>query len=121
MASLFSGAHWRIAQCRICLERDASSGIIPATAQLDVDGCYVAVARVLDEASVEIEAAGARLDGEERFVEQFVGECLLLTQGMFRAMYTERSPRALCRVADRLGARAVGLREHLWARLERVA
>ena len=70
--SSFASARRRIEQCRICLERDASSGIIPAPAQDEVDRCYLAVATILDEARVEIEAAGPRLHRDEEFREQFV-------------------------------------------------
>ncbi len=121
MVSSFVVARRRIAQCRICLERDASLGIIPAAAQADVDRCYLAVATILDDARVEIEAAGPRLDRDGMFREEFIGGCLVLAQCMFRAMYREACPLALRRVAGCLCAQARGLKGYLWARLERVA
>ena len=119
--SSFASARRRIEQCRICLERDASSGVIPAPAQDEVDRCYLAVATILDEARVEIEAAGPRLHRDEEFREQFVGRCLLLARWMFRAMYTEACPLTLSRIAVRLRARTCGLKKYLWVRLERAA
>ncbi len=121
MVSSFVVARRRIAQCRICLERDTSLRLIPAAAQDDVDRCYLAVATILDDARVEIEAAGPRLDRDVVFREEFIGGCLLLVQCMFCAMYRETCPLALRRVAGCLCAQARGLKEYLWARLERVA
>ena len=119
--SSFAGARRRIEQCRICLEQDTSSGIIPAPAQDEVDRCYVAVATILDEARVEIEAAGPRLHRDGEFREQFVRGCLLLTRCMFRAMYTEPCPLALRWVAVGLRGQTRGLKKCLWVRLERAA
>ena len=120
MVSSFVGARRRIAQCRICLERDASLGIIPVASQ-DDDRCYLAVATILDDARVEIKAAGPRLDRDGMFGEEFIGGCLVLAQCMFRAMYKEACPLALRRVAGCLCAQARSLKGYLWARLERVA
>lgn len=121
MVSLFAGARRRVEQWRICLERDVNSGIIPAQAQNEVDRCYVTVALLLDEASVEMEAVGSLSHRDEERGAQFVEGCLSLAQRMSGATYSEACPLALRRAAARLCAQARDLRRDLWVWLECVA
>ena len=109
----------RLAQHRICLERDTAAGIIPRPAFAAIDGCYDDLMRLLETARVELEAVGPALEPE--FVGLFVGGCARLDRQMFAAMYRSGPAAELSALAARLRREARTLREHLWLRLGRVA
>ncbi len=121
VASSLTSARKFIAQCRIYLDCDVGTGLIAVAARDDVDRCYVAVADLLDEACVEIEAADPRLDGGGLLLQRLIGACVLLALCAFCAMYMEDCPQALRGIARRVRADAHRLRKQLWLRLEHAA
>jgi hypothetical protein len=109
----------RIAQYRLCLERDVDRGIIRAEAAEAIDRCFVSLAGCLESARVAIEGAGAV--PEEGFAGHFAAACGDLARQLFVAMYREPDPRRLAGVAASLKGEALGLVEHLWLRLDHAA
>lgn len=116
----FGDARRRLAEYRICLERDVRSGRVPAPAAVAVDECYVSLAGILDEARLQLEAAGpAAQDGA--FMGLFVSGCVMLGRRLARAVERREEPGALQALAVEVTVKARELMDHLWMRLERAA
>lgn len=112
----FSEAGRRLAEYRICLERDVEGGIIPAPAFVAVDACYVSLSTMLDSARIELEAAGPAVQ-EPAFIARFLGGWSKLARHMFAAMYQQRDLEELERTAADVSGRGRALMEHLCARI----
>jgi len=116
----FGYARRRLAEYRICLEQEVQSGVLPAPSAAVVDDCYVSLVDILDEARLQLEAAGpAAQDGA--FMGLFVSGCLMLGRRVSRAVERREHPAALGALAEEVTAKARELMEHLWMRLERTA
>lgn len=112
----FSEARRRLAQYRICLERDVEGGIIPAPSFAAVDACYVSLSTMLDSARIELEAAGPAV-WERAVMALFLAGWGRLARNMFAAMYQQRDPEELERTAVEISGRGRAMMEHLWARI----
>ncbi|MCH7946118.1 MAG: hypothetical protein IIC73_08925 [Armatimonadetes bacterium] len=112
----FSDATRRLAEYRICLERDVEAGIIPGTASAAVDACYVSLSTMLESARVELEAAGPDAQ-EQPFMDRFVGSWATLARHMFTAMYRQGDPRDLERTAAHVTGSGRALIEYLWTHI----
>lgn len=95
----FSPIYRRIAQYRLCLERDAGSGIIPAGCVDDIDACFKSIAATLELGRAELEGAGPGADRDGAVGGQLLSGCASLALAMFGAMYRRKDPVALCRCA----------------------
>jgi len=113
----FSDAHRRLAEYRICLERDVEGGIIPAPVFATVDACYVNLSATLDWARVELEAAGLAKQEEVRMGQFLRGWGRLATR-MFAATYQEHDLEELERTAAEVTAGGRVVVERLWDREE---
>ena len=112
----FSDAGRRLAQYRICLERDVEGGIIPAPAFAAVDACYLSLSAMLDAARIELEAAGPAVQ-ERAFMAVFLEGWGRLARHMFAAVYQQRDLEELERTAAEINGRGHAMMEHLWARI----
>lgn len=109
----FSAARRRLAEYRICLERDVAAGLIPAPAFVAVDACYASLSTMLESARVKLEAAGPEVQ-QEAFATRCAGGWTRLARHMFAAMYRQRDPAELERVAAEISGKSRALMECLW-------
>ncbi len=112
----FSDARRRLAEYRICLERDVEDGIIPAPAFAVVDACYVSLSVMLDSARIELEAAGPEAQ-ERALIARFLGGSGQLARHMFAVTYQQRDLQELERTAAYVSGRGRAMMEQLWARI----
>lgn len=109
----FSDAHRRLAEYRICLERDVEGGIIPAPVFTTVDACYANLSVILDWARVELEAAGLATQQEVRMGQFLRGWSRLATR-MFAATHQQHDLEKLERTAAEVAAGGRAVVERLW-------
>ena len=105
----FRGLRRKLAQFRICLERDVRAGVVPPEAFAEVDGCYAELDSALEAARIELEAAGPP-SGE------LVGSCMAAHAALGRRMFRatrQHEARALVLVAARQRAAARALLHEL--------
>jgi len=107
----FSDASLRLAEYRICLERDVAAGIIPEPAFARVDACYVSISTMLEIARVELEAAGPAR--ERAFTTRFVGGGAALARCMYKATRRPVCLEELERIAAEVSGKARALKEYL--------
>jgi hypothetical protein len=116
----FGNARRRVAQFRICLERDAERGLVPEGNVAPADACYTRIEAILDAARVELEAAGPEAYDPE-FVCLFLSSMNMLGRRMSQATWRVRDPLRLRETAVRLSREARLLSEHFCARIDRRA
>jgi hypothetical protein len=112
----FSDARRRLAEYRICLERDVDGGLIPAPAFAAVDACYLSLSATLDTARIELEAAGPAAQ-EQALMGRFLGAWGELARTMFAATYQPRNLQELERTAAQVSDRGRAILERLWVRI----
>lgn len=117
--STFDQGLRRIAQYRLCLERDAGRGIVAVDAADAVDRCFVSLAGFLESARVAVEGAGG--SPQDGFARHFAAACGELARSLFVAMYRESDARRLEALTGDVRRQARSLVEHLWLRLDRAA
>lgn len=109
----------RIAQYRLCLERDTERGIVAAEAAAAVDRGFVDLAGLLESARIEVEGAGR--SPHDGLARHFAAACDDLGRRLFVAACREPDARRLEATAAELTARALALVERLRLRIGRAA
>lgn len=111
----------RVAQYRICLERDVKGGLLDARAQAPVATCFVALERLLESARIEIEGAWPGRDARVRLERLVVGGCAALARRMFELMARRADATTLVAAARAIRIETLALEQRLQARLRRAA
>ena len=110
----------KVAEYRICLERDAEREIISRGSALVIERFYSSLATDLEHARYELEGAGLVGSGGP-FRQHLVAGYARLARTMFLAMYRDDNPGRLSRLVLALEADARTLMEQLRIRVESAA